>query len=277
MATYRQVHIKYWQDPFVEELEPLQRYFYLYLMTNSKTTQCGCYEISSKLIKYETGLNQNQVDNFIELLEKNNKIKFSKETNEFLLINWLKHNSFTSPKVKACINKEINNIKNQVFIDFINSVINNETTIDSLLIVYPNTIHTDTQKEKEKEKEEKKENKDNKNTLVCDDEFEDFWLLYDKKVSKPICIKKWNKISKEDKELIFKNLPAYIKSTPDKKYRKNPETWLNQECWNDELIEKSDKTTETGGYNNVIDLVMNSSKTKREDNVIDMIMRSSGG
>lgn len=92
------------------------------------------------------------------------------------------------------------------------------------------------------------EKKENKNTLVCDDEFENFWLLYDKKVSKPICIKKWNKISKEDKELIFKNLPAYIKSTPDKKYRKNPETWLNQECWNDELIEKNEsKTTETSG------------------------------
>ena len=90
------------------------------------------------------------------------------------------------------------------------------------------------------------EKKENKNTLVCDDEFENFWLLYDKKVSKPICIKKWNKISKDDKELIFKNLPAYIKSTPDKKYRKNPETWLNQECWNDELIVKSE-TTETSG------------------------------
>ena len=128
-----------------------------------------------------------------------------------------------------------------------------------------------TQKEKEKEKEN-----NNKNTLVCDDEFEKFWLLYDKKVGKPICIKKWNKISKENKELIFKKLPAYIKSTPDKQYRKDPATWLNQECWNDELIER-DKTTETSGDDNVIDLVMRSSKINRDDNVIDLIMRSSGG
>ena len=155
MATYRQVHIKYWQDPFVEELEPLQRYFYLYLMTNSKTTQCGCYEISSKLIKYETGLSQSQIDNFIELLEKNNKIKFNKETNEFLLINWLKHNSFTSPKVKACINKETKNIKNQVFIDYINDIVNKNMPIDSLSIDYTRCIDTETQKEKEKEKEYK--------------------------------------------------------------------------------------------------------------------------
>ena len=120
------------------------------------------------------------------------------------------------------------------------------------------------------------EKKENKNTLVCDDEFEKFWLLYDKKVGKPICIKKWNKISKDDKELIFKNLPAYIKSTPDKQYRKDPATWLNQECWNDELIER-DKTIGTSGDDNVIDLVMRSSKANRDDNVIDLIMRSSGG
>lgn len=30
-------------------------------------------------------------------------------------------------------------------------------------------------------------------------------------------------------------IPAYVKSTPDKQYRKNFETFLNQECWNDEL------------------------------------------
>jgi hypothetical protein len=153
MATYRQVHIKYWQDPFVENLQPLQRYFYLYLMTNSKTTQCGCYEISSKLIEYETGLSQEQINSFIELLEKNNKIKFNKDTNEFLLVNWLRHNSFASPKVKACISKELKNIKNQVFIDYINNIINYKTSIDSLSIDYTRSMDTDTQKEKEKEKE----------------------------------------------------------------------------------------------------------------------------
>ena len=49
---------------------------------------------------------------FGEIIEKNNKIKFNKDTNEFLLVNWLRHNSFASPKVKACINKELKNIKN---------------------------------------------------------------------------------------------------------------------------------------------------------------------
>ena len=44
MAVYRHIHIEYWQDGFVLDLTPEEKYFYIYLMTNSKTSQCGIYE-----------------------------------------------------------------------------------------------------------------------------------------------------------------------------------------------------------------------------------------
>ena len=66
--------------------------------------------------------------------------------------------------------------------------------------------------------------------------FEEFWNIYDKKQQKPKCISKWKKLTKSEIDLIFTNLPKYIESTPDKSYRKNPLTWLNGECWNDEII-----------------------------------------
>ena len=149
MAKYRQVHITFWQDPFIEELSPLQKYFYLYLMTNSKTTQCGCYEISMKLIKYETGLKEQQIYEFIKLLEDNHKIAFNKTNNEFLILNWLKHNSFKSPKVLSCIKKEINLIKTEVFKDSIEDILNGVTPIDRL----SKTIDTSPQQEQEEERE----------------------------------------------------------------------------------------------------------------------------
>lgn len=37
MAVYRHIHIDYWQDGFVLDLTPEEKYFYIYLMTNSKT------------------------------------------------------------------------------------------------------------------------------------------------------------------------------------------------------------------------------------------------
>ena len=156
MAAYRQVHISFWQDPYIEDLSPKEKYFYLYLMTNSRTKQCGCYEISMKLIKYETGLTQQEIDSYIEKLSTGKKIGYDKQNQEFLLLNWLKHNSFKSPKVLACIEKELEFVKTQSFIDYINLFIEGNIPMDSLSIDYSKTIDTQSQEEKEeKEKEEK--------------------------------------------------------------------------------------------------------------------------
>lgn len=66
--------------------------------------------------------------------------------------------------------------------------------------------------------------------------FNDFWDLYDKKTSKAKTELKWNKLKQKDKELIIDYLPNYINAKPDKQFRKDPITFLNNESWNDELI-----------------------------------------
>ena len=68
------------------------------------------------------------------------------------------------------------------------------------------------------------------NTRFCE-----FWDLYSKKVDSKKCEAKFKKLTKAQIDLIFEKLPAYVKSTPDKQYRKNPITWLNNESWNDEI------------------------------------------
>lgn len=75
---------------------------------------------------------------------------------------------------------------------------------------------------------------------TCNDEssscrFAEFWDLYDKKSGRPKCESKFKKLKKSEIEKIFEVLPKYIASTPDKQFRKNPLTWLNNECWNDEI------------------------------------------
>jgi len=68
--------------------------------------------------------------------------------------------------------------------------------------------------------------------------FESIWKLYGKKGNRKTSITKWSKLPKGTQDLIFKKVPAYVESTPDKQYRKNFETYLNQESWNDEIIKK---------------------------------------
>lgn len=81
-------------------------------------------------------------------------------------------------------------------------------------------------KEEEIEKEE-----NNKFT------FDSFWNDYDKKVGDKEKVKaKYLKLTEIEKELIAIHIPKYIKSQPDKKYRKDPSTYLNNKSWNDEII-----------------------------------------
>jgi len=68
-------------------------------------------------------------------------------------------------------------------------------------------------------------------------QFNNFWNLYNKKIDKPKCEHKWNKLSDKDREDIIKHLDDYVKATPDKQYRKNPSTYLNNKSWENEIIE----------------------------------------
>lgn len=65
--------------------------------------------------------------------------------------------------------------------------------------------------------------------------FENIWSLYGKKGNKKTSERKWGKLSITAKEKVLAYIPAYVEATPNKQYRKNFETFLNQECWNDEL------------------------------------------
>jgi hypothetical protein len=66
--------------------------------------------------------------------------------------------------------------------------------------------------------------------------FEIFWNLYDKKEDRPKCENKWKNLTDLERQLCIDRLPAYVKSTPDKKFRKNPATYLNNKSWENEII-----------------------------------------
>ena len=55
MAKYRQIYTEFWSDDFILELDLQEKLFYLYLLTNTKSTQSGIYQISPRLISLETG------------------------------------------------------------------------------------------------------------------------------------------------------------------------------------------------------------------------------
>jgi hypothetical protein len=75
--------------------------------------------------------------------------------------------------------------------------------------------------------------------------FNQFWNDYDKKIDRTKCEKLWNKLNPDVYPIIFAHITEYVKATPDKKFRKNPETYLNNRAWENEIIFPVNNTGES--------------------------------
>ena len=67
--------------------------------------------------------------------------------------------------------------------------------------------------------------------------FEEFWELYDKKIERKKCHKAWQKLDPMTRQECILHVVNYVESTPDKRYRKNPFTYLFNESYYDEIIQ----------------------------------------
>jgi len=81
------------------------------------------------------------------------------------------------------------------------------------------------------------ETKEEETKLITADvwpSFLDFWNKYDKDVGKTKAEKIWQTIQQDAREKIMQHLDHY--ALKDKQYRKDPERYLKNETWNDEVI-----------------------------------------
>ncbi len=122
MAIFRKVHTSFWSDPFVQSLSPEKKYFFLYLLTNEKTKQCGVYEISRTQICNDTGYNSDTVSILLKYFTDTDKIRYSERTNEVGIKNWNKYNGNASEMVQKLVNKELKAIKDKDLIQYVYSI-----------------------------------------------------------------------------------------------------------------------------------------------------------
>ena len=200
MAVYRQIHVSFWQDDFVLELTPEEKYFYLYLMTNSKTSQCGIYELPKKVMEFETGYNRETVEKLLQKFIDYGKISYECANNELFLRNWMRHNMNSSPKVMHRVERELRGVKTRAFVE----------ELEQVFIQYGYGI--DTEPQKEKEEEEEKEHKDQIAHF-----FEQIWNLYPEKRGKA-------RVSDTQKRTLYQHGFDTIKKCIDR-YKATKEDW----------------------------------------------------
>ncbi|MDZ5606135.1 DnaD domain protein [Bacillus pseudomycoides] len=134
MAVYRNVQVNFWQDDFVLDLTPEERYFYLYLLTCSKTTQCGIYPLPKRLAEMETGYNRETVEKLLQRFVDYGKILYDAEAKELYILNWLRYNPITSTNVEKCVLRELKAVKSEEFVRmFLRKCLEEEMSIPLLL------------------------------------------------------------------------------------------------------------------------------------------------
>lgn len=130
MAKFRLVHTSFWNDPHViEEMTGEDKYFFLYLLTNERTTQIGIYSITKKQIAFEIGYSMESVNALMQRFSDHHKlIKYNPETREIAIKNWGKYNLTRGGKpMLDCVKAELPEVKDISLIEYVSEGIPNES------------------------------------------------------------------------------------------------------------------------------------------------------
>lgn len=103
----RSINTKFWEDPWIEELNPKDKLLFLYLLSNSKTNMLGIYEVSLSKISFETGLTKQEIGKAFEGFERVNKAFYI--DNYVVLANFLKNQKYNT-NMKKSATKEFSNL-----------------------------------------------------------------------------------------------------------------------------------------------------------------------
>lgn len=122
MAKFRMIHTAFWDDPkVVEELTPEDKYFFLYLLTNSNTTQTGIYQITKKQMAFDLGYSMESVNSLLDRFINHHKmVQYNPKTRELAVKNWGRYNLNRGGKPMIdCVNSELKGVKDKKLIQYV--------------------------------------------------------------------------------------------------------------------------------------------------------------
>ena len=97
MATYRTIRMDFWNDPYVEGMEPQDKLLYVYLFSSPHTNNLGVLTVSRRKIAFETGLTEEGVAAGLAALERDGKVLI--DGGAIWVCNFVRHQCTTSPKL----------------------------------------------------------------------------------------------------------------------------------------------------------------------------------
>lgn len=255
MEVFTRVERGYWQDEFILELTPEQKFFYLYLMSNSKVNTLGAYVFPLTMSTVELGYNKETVLKLLDHFAQVGKIIWDETTKEVFLLNWSKRNWNKKTATLRALKKDFGALKSPVLRETVALLFNDfysEKAQEQSGTIGNNEEQKGTNGNNEdildgrKENREKrienreKEKEDAGTVFDAAAAFEIFYKAYPNKKNVKTARTRWEKM-KVTPELFAaimegleraKNSQEWAKD--DSAYIPHPATWLNGEGWKNE-------------------------------------------
>ena len=110
MSKYRQIDTKFWSDNFIVDLDPLDRYLFLYFLTNEHNNIAGIYELPLRTMAFETGLEVEMLKMMVKRLE--GKIVYFEGW--VFLKNFIKHQNIGAETIQTGIGENFAKVPRKV-------------------------------------------------------------------------------------------------------------------------------------------------------------------
>jgi hypothetical protein len=102
--TQRLIKSSFWSDPYIENLNPIEKMLYLYFLTNDKTNLIGIYELSIRRMAFQTGIESKKLVTILKKFEEHKKIAY--KNSYVFILNFLKHQNLNNSNIKKGIERE---------------------------------------------------------------------------------------------------------------------------------------------------------------------------
>lgn len=129
----RIIHTKFWQDDYIGGLTIAQKLFFNYLLTNPHAGLCEMYELSDRLIVFETGISSKEIEIAKKKFEKDGRFVFYQGWVKVL--NYEKYKPYFGEKNEVARQKECALVPKKI-LDYFNKL------TDTLSIEYRSHIDT---------------------------------------------------------------------------------------------------------------------------------------
>lgn len=222
MAKFRNVNTRFWNDAFISQLNPLDRYLFLYFITNEHTNICGAYELPIKYIAIETGIDTEMIPKMVKRL----KGKVYYIDGWVWVVNFTKYQASGSKTVTDAIDDEMAKVPLKI-----REKILSLHSRDRVHIGYPygsDTVTTNTTT---------LTNTNEGGVGETKEPFDLFFEAYPKRELKKKAREVWErkKLDSDLKVILEFIDKAKLTDRWKKGYIKQPPAFLTGECWNDDL------------------------------------------